>query len=114
LYPQAPANHKVTDDQLREHLNNIVARVSSGSFVLKPLLTEPRENLRREEIAVTIPDCQACRLCAYRTCANVEGVEQAEFDQKNNHVIVWLNPSKADLTPVRDALVKARFELPAK
>jgi hypothetical protein len=113
LYPQAPANHKVTDDQLREHMNNFLARVSSGSFVLKPLLTEARENLVREEIAVKIADCGACRLCVYRTAANVDGVEQAEFDQKNNRVVVWMNPAKSDLAPVRDALTKARIEFPA-
>ena len=113
LYPLAGANHQPQPDQLREQLSNLLKRESRGLFSLKPLLSESREKLRREEIAVSIQDCKACCLCVYHTAIKVDGVEQAAVDGKTGRLTVWLDPTKSDLTPLKDALAKAKIE-PAK
>lgn len=114
LFPKLPATKKPSDDKLLDQLNNKLRRVSSGTFWVRPLLSEPREKLHRGEIAVGIPDCGACRLCLYLTAAKVDGVEQTSFDTETSRLIVWMNSNKSDLAPVRDALAKARVQFPAK
>ena len=86
-------------------------RVSQGAFGLKPLLGESRAKLHRAEFGVSIPDCKACRLAIYQTAIKVDGVEQAQFDRARSRLIVWLDPAKQDLQPLRDAFTKARIEL---
>jgi hypothetical protein len=112
LNPQSP-DHKPQPDQLRQQLDGILRRVSHGSFSLKPQLEpEQRSRLKQEAIAVVIPDCRACRATVCNTVAKVDGVEQSAFDDKSNRLIVWLDPAKADLQPLRDALTKAKVEFP--
>jgi hypothetical protein len=115
LYPQAGANHRPAPDQLRNAIDQLLRRVTLGSFSLKPLLTsEAREALKREEIALTQPDCKACRLFAYQAAVKVDGVEQAQLDPAAGTLTVWLDPAKSDPQPLRDALTKAKVELRSK
>ncbi|MDX1947712.1 MAG: DUF1592 domain-containing protein [Pirellulaceae bacterium] len=111
LYPLAGPNHKVSDQQLMEAINNIVKRVSLNSFSLKPLLADARGKLAREEIAISTPDCKACRICVYQAVAKVEGVEQAAIDAQTGRLTVWLDSAKATPALVREALAKAKIEL---
>ncbi|MCE9605667.1 MAG: DUF1592 domain-containing protein [Planctomycetia bacterium] len=112
LYPGSSATHKPTAPQLLEQINNVIRRASNGSFSVSPLLTEPRDKLKRQEIAVTISDCKACRIFVYNTAAKVEGVQQAAVDQKTGNLTVWTDPTKSDLAPIREALTKAQIILP--
>jgi len=111
LFPQSPLSHKPTEEQLRQQVDNTLRRVSSGAFTLKPLITA--SELRRMEIAVAIQDCPPCRTFVYNTAAKVDGVERATFDPKANKLVVWLDPAKADLTPVLEALEKAKVDFAA-
>jgi len=113
LYPQSPLNHKPTEEQLRQQVDNILRRISSGSFTLKAISAIPDDKLVRHEIAVTLQDCPPCRSFTYNTAAKVEGVEKAAFDAKANKLVVWLDPAKAELKPVLEALEKAKVEMPA-
>ncbi len=112
LYPGAPANHRVTDDQLREQISQALRRASYGMFSLRPVLGELRDKLHKAEIEVLIPDCECCRLCVYRSAMDVEGVEHATVDVPTGRLTLWLQPDMTDLTPVREALEKARVEFP--
>jgi hypothetical protein len=114
LYPQSPMNHKPTEEQLRQQVDNVMRRVSNGSFGLKAISAVPVEKLRREEIAVTLQDCPPCRTFVYGTAMKVDGVERAAFDAKANKLVVWLDPAKGELKPLMEALEKAKVELAKK
>lgn len=114
LFPRGAANQKYSADQIREQMSMALRRVSRGLFQLKPLLGESRGSLIRDTLDVNIPDCRACRLCVYQAAIKVDGVEQAEIDLETDRLTVWMTPDKADLAPIRAALVKARVELPAE
>jgi hypothetical protein len=86
--------------------------VSNGSFSIRPLLGDARDKLHREEITFKVADCAACRLCVYQTAMKVDGVEQATVDKNGSRLIVWLDPAKRDLAPLREAMTKARIDLP--
>jgi hypothetical protein len=113
LYPQSALNHKPTEEQLRQQVDNTLRRVSHGSFTLKPISAVPGDKLVRHEVAVTLQDCPPCRTFAYNTAAKVDGVEKAAFDAKANKLVVWMDPAKGDLKPVLEALEKAKIEMPA-
>jgi len=112
LYPQSAPNHKPTPQQLLDTIKNAVHHNTHGMFSVAPLLTEPREKLRRHEIAVVVDDCKACRMFLYNTVVKVDGVQLATVDQKTGAITVWTDPTKSDLAPIRDALKKANVVFP--
>ncbi len=112
LFPQSPANHQPKPETLQQQIDNRLRQVSFGMFTIKPLLGESRAKLKREELAVSIPDCKACRLNVCQTAAKIDGVEQSEFDRQQTRLIVWLDPDKCDLEKLREGLKKAKIEFP--
>lgn len=112
LYPQSAPNHKPTEQQLLDTIKNAIHHGTHGMFSVAPLLTEPRDKLRRQEIAVVVDDCKACRMFLYNTVVKVDGVQLATVDRKTGVISVWTDPAKSDLAPIRDALKKANVVLP--
>jgi hypothetical protein len=112
LFPQSGANHVPTPDALRSAIDGKLRQSSRGQFTLKPLLGDARSKLKREEIAIAIPDCPPCRTGIYHIAMKVDGVEQASVVPGSDKLVVWLDPAKTDLKPLRDAFEKARVKLP--
>jgi hypothetical protein len=112
LYPQSAPNHKPTPQQLLDTIKNTLHHNTQGMFTCAPLLTEPRDKLRKQEIAVTVSDCKACRMFIYNTAVKVDGVQLAAVDEKTGKLTVWTDPAKSDLGPIRTALTNAKVELP--
>ncbi len=112
LFPQSPANHQPKPDAVLQQIDNRLRQMSFGAFSVKPLLGEARAKLKREEVAVSIPDCKACRLHICQAASKIDGVEQSEFIREQSRLIVWLDPEKCALDKLREALSKAKIEFP--
>jgi copper chaperone CopZ len=89
-------------DQVLERINNQLRHISRGSFTVSPLSTLKPEQQKEERIDVAGLDCKGCAYGAYRSIAQIDGVERAVVSFKDGYVKAWIDSSKTN----RDSLIK--------
>jgi hypothetical protein len=114
LFPDANPKKPPKEDDIFTKLRDQLNGASLGTFKLKPMNTLSKAKLQRIDIKIAILDCAACRLGAYYTLANLDGVEQANVSEKPSQVTAWIDPSKTNREALIEALKKARVEFPAE
>jgi hypothetical protein len=114
LFPNANPKKPPTAAEVFERLNNLLARVSSGSFRLKQRSTVPEDKLTKLEIDIGVLDCKACRFGAYRTVMRIDGVERATVTSTPSRVTAWIDATKTNRAALEDALKKAGVGLVSK
>jgi copper chaperone CopZ len=94
-----------------ERINDLLSRVSRGSFKAFPLSNLKKEQLQEVRIAVAGHDCKGCAYGAYRSIAMIDGVERAVVSFKEGQVAARIDSAKTNREALVAALKKAQVDV---
>ncbi|MHA3771292.1 hypothetical protein ACXR0O_07110 [Verrucomicrobiota bacterium sgz303538] len=105
-YDPAIAFKGTKAEDIQKRFDEKLRAVSQSTFGIQPLLTTPKDQLKRVEIPVAGLDCKACCLAAYEAIAKIDGVAQATASFKDGLVTALIDPAKTNREALQDALKK--------
>ena len=112
LYPNAKPPKDPAPDVIMKRIDELLRKVSRGTFSLTALSTVPADKIQQLDLRIGILDCKGCRYGTYLAIAKMDGVERASIDPDKNMLHAWIDPEKTNEAAIKDALTKARVELP--
>lgn len=112
-YDPAIAFKGTKAEEIPKRFDEKLRSLSQSTFGVQPLITTPKELLKRVEIPVAGLDCKACCLAAYEAIAKVDGVAQATASFKDGLVTALIDPAKTNREALQDALKKRNVEVKA-